>query len=102
MGKSRWEYIYGINPAFEVLRGGKRRVRQAFLNENARNNPRLKKLATFIESRDIEIEWVSKQRIFELSESKDHQGAVLKTDPYPYADPNDLYEKDKLLLLDND
>ncbi len=101
MGKSRWEYVYGINPAFEVLRGGKRRVYQAFLNENARDNPRLKKLATFLASRETPIDWVSKQRIFELSESKDHQGAVLKTDPYPYVSADSLYERERLLLLDN-
>ncbi len=101
MGKSRWEYVYGINPAFEVMRGGKRIVHQAFLNEHAQDNPRLKKLARFIESRLIPIEWVSKQRIFDLAESKDHQGAVLKVDPYPYAAAADLYERERLLLLDN-
>jgi 23S rRNA (guanosine2251-2'-O)-methyltransferase len=101
MGKSRWEYIYGINPAFEVLRGGKRAIHHAYLNEAAQDNPRLRKLAKFIESKHVQIEWVSKQRLFELAESKDHQGAVLKTDPYPYVDADDLYERDRLLLLDN-
>lgn len=101
MGKPRWEYIYGINPAFEVLRGGKRIVHQAFLNENATDNPRLRKLAKFAETRMVPIEWVSKQRIFELAESKDHQGAVLKTDPYPYVAAEALYERERLLLLDN-
>lgn len=101
MGKSRWEYIYGINPAFEVLRGGKRQVYQAYLNENAVENPRLKKLARFAETRMVPIEWVSKQRIFELSESKDHQGAVLKADPYPFVAAADLYDRERLLLLDN-
>lgn len=101
MGTSRWEYVYGINPAFEVLRGGRRRVYQAFLNEAAHDNPRMRKLARFIESKQLAVEWVSKQRLFELSESKDHQGAVLKTEPYPYAAAADLYDRDRLLLLDN-
>jgi 23S rRNA (guanosine2251-2'-O)-methyltransferase len=101
MGLSRWEYVYGINPAFEVLRGGRRRIYQAFLNEAAQDNPRLKKLARFIETKQVPIEWVSKQRLFELSESKDHQGAVLKTDLYPYVSAAELYDRDRLLLLDN-
>lgn len=101
MGKSRWEYVYGINPAFEVMRGGRRKVHEAFLNENASDNPRLKKLAGFLASKLVPIEWVSKQRLFELAESKDHQGAVLRADPYPYADPESLYDREKLLLLDN-
>jgi len=101
MGASRWEYVYGINPAFEVMRGGRRRVHLAFLNEAAREQPRMKKLARLIESRSVLVEWVSKQRLMELSESKDHQGAVLKTEPYPYARAADLYGRDRLLLLDN-
>lgn len=101
MGKSRHEYVYGINPAFEVLRGGKRKVHEAFLNEHAQDNPRLKKLAQFLQTRMVPIEWVTKQRIFELAESKDHQGAVLKTEPYPYARAEDLYDRERLLLLDN-
>lgn len=101
MGKSRHEYVYGINPAFEVLRGGKRKVHQAFLNEHAQDNPRLRKLAQFLETRMVPIEWVTKQRIFELAESKDHQGAVLKTEPYPYVPAADLYDRERLLLLDN-
>jgi 23S rRNA (guanosine2251-2'-O)-methyltransferase len=101
VSKSRWEYVYGINPAFEVLRGGRRRVFQAFLNEAAQDNPRMRKLAQFIESKGLFVDWVSKQRLFELSESKDHQGAVLKTDPYPYAAAADLYNRERLLLLDN-
>jgi 23S rRNA (guanosine2251-2'-O)-methyltransferase len=101
VGKSRHEYVYGINPAFEVLRGGKRKVHEAFLNEHAQDNPRLKKLAQFLQTRMVPIEWVTKQRIFELAESKDHQGAVLKTEPYPYARAEDLYERERLLLLDN-
>ena len=101
MGKSRHEFVYGINPAFEVLRGGKRKVHEAFLNEHAQDNPRLKKLAQFLQTRMVPIEWVTKQRIFELAESKDHQGAVLKTEPYPYARAEDLYDRERLLLLDN-
>ncbi|HMP90913.1 MAG TPA: RNA methyltransferase [Kiritimatiellia bacterium] len=101
MGKSRWEYIYGINPAFEVLRGGRREVYQAYLNEGAFDNPRMKKLARFIESKNVQVTWVSKQRLFELAESKDHQGAVLKTSPYPYVAAETLYGRDQLLLLDN-
>jgi 23S rRNA (guanosine2251-2'-O)-methyltransferase len=101
VGKSRHEYVYGINPAFEVLRGGKRKVHEAFLNEHAQDNPRLKKLAQFLQTRMVPIEWVTKQRIFELAESKDHQGAVLKTEPYPYARAEDLYDRERLLLLDN-
>lgn len=101
MAKPRKEYIYGINPVFEVVRAGRRRVMGAFLNKASAGSPRLKKLAEFLEKKDIPIEWVDKGRVMELSESKEHQGVVLKTSPYPYASYDDLLDRDRLLLLDN-
>jgi 23S rRNA (guanosine2251-2'-O)-methyltransferase len=101
MGKPRWEYIYGINPAFEVLRGGRRTVHEAFLSESSRNNPRIQKLATYLSSKSIPTHWVEKGRVVDLSESKDNQGVVLRTEPYPYVASESLFDRPRLLLLDN-
>lgn len=101
MGKPRWEYIYGINPAFEVLRGGRRTVHEAFLNAHAPNNPRLKKLGQFLNAKGIPIQWVDKGRLMDLAESKEHQGAVMRTSPYPYVPADTLFGRPRLLLLDN-
>ncbi|HMP72380.1 MAG TPA: RNA methyltransferase [Kiritimatiellia bacterium] len=101
MGKPRWEYIYGINPAFEVIRGGRRKVHEAFLSESSRNNPRLKKLEGLLASRQIPTHWVEKGRVLDLSESKDNQGVVLRTEPYPYVASSTLFDRPRLLLLDN-
>jgi 23S rRNA (guanosine2251-2'-O)-methyltransferase len=95
------EYIYGINPAFEVLRAGRRTVYEAYLNEASRDTARLRKLADQLERRGIPIQWVDKGRTFQLAESKEHQGVVLKTSPYPYARFEDLRGRPRLLLLDN-
>jgi len=101
MGKPSREYLYGINPAFEAVRAGRRRIYQAFLNESSRNHPRLKKLAAFLDARDIPIEWVERGRVLDLSSSRENQGVVLKTSPYPYAASDELLAGDRLLLLDN-
>ncbi len=37
----------------------------------------------------------------DLSQSRDHQGVVLKTGLYPYTATDDLWDADRLLLLDN-
>ena len=42
MAKASREFVYGLNPAFEVLRAGKRRVFAAHLNEGMRENSRVK------------------------------------------------------------
>lgn len=95
------EYIYGINPIFEVVRSGCRKVFEAYLNEATARQPRLAKLASFLEQRKVPVQWTDKQRLFELSRSKEHQGAVLKAAPYPYVAFDSLIGEPKLLLLDN-
>jgi len=101
MVRSTREYVYGINPAFEVVRAGRRKVYTAYLNAATPDNPRLRKLSAILEKRDIAVEWVGRQRLFELSRSKEHQGAVLKTQVYPYASLTDLMGRPRLVLLDN-
>ena len=101
MGKPRREYVYGINPAFEVLRAGRRTLYGACLSRSADRNPRVRKLERLLTDRKIPLEWVERGRVRDLAESKDHQGVVLKTSPYPYVPLADMLDRDKLLLLDN-
>ena len=101
MAKASREFVYGLNPAFEVLRAGKRRVFAAHLNEGMRENSRVKKLVSLLERNEVEIEWADKGRLMQLSGSRDHQGVVLKTTPYPYAEFTELLSVPRMLLLDN-
>ena len=95
------EYIYGINPAFEVVRAGKRKVYEAYLNRATAHQPRLRKLSQYLEKSGIPIEPVDKQRLSDLSCHKDHQGVVLKTAPYLYQPSATLWGRPRVLLLDN-
>ena len=101
MSKPSREYVYGINPCFEVLRAGRRKVYEAFLNQSIRNNPRLRKLVELLERKGVPVNWVEKGRLIDLSKSREHQGAVIKASPYWYADYEPLYADKKVLLLDN-
>ncbi len=101
MAKATREYVYGINPAFEVLREKRRTVYGAWLNQSARNKPRTQKLVKLLEQHEVPIEWVEKGRLIQLSKSTEHQGVVLKTSLYPYTPHVDLLEHSRLLLLDN-
>jgi 23S rRNA (guanosine2251-2'-O)-methyltransferase len=101
MAKSSREYIYGINPAFEVVRAGRRKVYEAYLNETAARQPRIRKLSQYLEKREIPQQWVTKRRLMDLSGNRDHQGVVLKTRPYPYRASDELWDRPRLLLLDN-
>ncbi|MFC1569272.1 TrmH family RNA methyltransferase [bacterium] len=101
MAKPSREYLYGINPAFEVIRAGKRHVFEAYLNKAASKQPRMRKLSQYLERMEIPIQWVDKGRIMELSGSKEHQGVALKTKPYPYHASDSLWDRSRILLLDN-
>jgi len=95
------EYVYGVNPAFELLRGGKRRVFRAYVNQSSVKSPRMKKLLTFLERNKVPVELLEKGRLFDMCRSHDHQGVVVETEPYPYVPMEELLDRDRLLLLDN-
>jgi len=101
MGKPTREYIYGINPVFEVILAERRKIYTAYLNEKYKHNPRIDKLNTILKKHTIPIDKVSKERLFELSKTKKHQDIVLKTKPYPYISFNSIIGSKKILLLDN-
>lgn len=101
MGKPTREYIYGINPVFEVVLAGRRKIYTAYLNNKSKNNPRLDKLITILNKHSISTEKVSKERLFELCRSKKHQDVVLKTKPYPYVSFAAMLGSPRILLLDN-
>lgn len=101
MAKPGREYIYGMNPAFEVVRAGRRRVYEAYLNQASSRQPRMRKLADYLNRMEIPLHWVDKGRIMELSGSREHQGVTLKTRPYPYQASADLWGRPRILLLDN-
>jgi 23S rRNA (guanosine2251-2'-O)-methyltransferase len=102
MAKPSREYIYGINPVFEVVRAGKRKVYEAYLNRATAHQARLRKLSQYLEKSGIPFQNVDKQRLADLSRhNKDHQGVVLKTSPYPYQPSDTMWDRPRVLLLDN-
>lgn len=101
MAKSSIEYIYGVNSCFEAIRGGKRKIYRAFLNEKSKNNQRIKKLAGFLDTRSIPVEWVSRERLNQLSGSTENQGAVLRASLYKYAALQEIVDSKRVLLFDN-
>lgn len=94
------DFLYGVNPAFEVLRAGRRAIQGVWLNCNA-THLRLKKLAEALERAGHSIQWVEKGRLNDLIGSTEHQGVVLEVAPYPYSALDEVLADSRLLLLDN-
>lgn len=101
MAKSTREFLYGLNPCFEALRAGRRRVYDAYINDATRESPRLKKLQALLERAGVPISYADKGRLQQLCGSHEHQGAVLRCGTYPYVAWETLFDMPRLLLLDN-
>ena len=98
---SDYEYIYGINPAFEVLCAKRRRVNQALISRGSESNPKVHKLVSLLDRAKVPVERTAKSRLTQLCQSTEHQGVVLKVESYPYVPFESLIENSRLLLLDN-
>ncbi|MBN1782300.1 23S rRNA (guanosine(2251)-2'-O)-methyltransferase RlmB [bacterium] len=95
------EYIYGINPVFEAVRAGRRHIYEAYINQASGTQQRIKKLADYLGRMNIPVNWVDKGRVLDLAGTKEHQGVVLKVKPYVYQNSELLWDRPRLLLLDN-
>ena len=93
--------VYGANPAFETVLAGRRRVLEAYVNQSTADGPRLRKLLGLLQSRGIPVRMVEKGKLMQLADTREHQGVVLVTEPYPYVRFADLIGRRRLVLLDN-
>ena len=95
------EYIYGINPAFEIIRAGRRKIYCVYIAETTRAAGRTIKLVELVKKAGTRAEFVSKGRLFDLCRTTEHQCVVVEAESYPYASFADLLNQNRLLLLDN-
>lgn len=98
------DIIYGVNPVTEALRGS-RKAFELFLAEGA--DKRLDKLMQLAGEKEVPVRRRDRGALTRLSGSEHNQGAVLRVEPYPYAELSDLIDRWKecgeqglILLLD--
>ncbi|MDA0837289.1 MAG: RNA methyltransferase [Planctomycetota bacterium] len=98
---SEYDFLYGVNPAFEVVSAGRRKVERLFFDQKAMGRPALKRLISQIERLGIPFENVEKDSLFELTGTRHHQGVVVQCSEYPYVSLDEVLSSPRLLLLDN-
>lgn len=98
---NEYEYIYGINPAFEVMRANRRKVGRASISKGSGSGARVRKLLSLLDGMNVPVEKTDKGRLSQLCGSSEHQGVVLRVDPYPYVPFDSLLDSTELVLLDN-
>ena len=98
---SEFEFVYGINPAFEIMKAKRRQIIRIFLSESAKGNPRITKIAELCKKRQIPMEWQEKGRLISMCESRDNQGVVVCCSLYPYVPSKEMGQPPRILLMDN-
>ena len=75
--------VYGRNPVRELIRAGRRPVREVWVLEQAAGDAALEGVSVVVKSREA---------LARLAGTGDHQGMVAITADYPYADPQSVLE----------
>ena len=102
------EWIYGRNPAVEVMRAGRRAVREVVLPPFDKNEAdEIAWLRQAAHERHVVVRTEDRRRLDMLTRGGHHQGVALKVDGYPYVDFGDILsaveddENAKVVILDH-
>jgi len=88
------EIIYGVRPVIEALGGGRRKVFEVL---DASGNGEVAQAAR---AAGVPVKKVPPARVGELARGGVHQGVAARTEPYPYAELEDLLAApDPLVVL---
>ena len=100
------EQIEGRNAVLEAFRSG-RCVDQLFILDGCQDGP-VRTIAREARKKDTIINYVSKERLDQLSETRAHQGVIAQVAAYEYSTVEEILEKAEekgeppfLVLLDN-
>jgi 23S rRNA (guanosine2251-2'-O)-methyltransferase len=83
------ELIYGINPVREALRGGRRKPLEVYVLPPPRA-PRLEELLHHAAETGIPARPRDRAALDRMAGHPHHQGVILRIEPFPYADLDDL------------
>lgn len=105
MAKTRWEWIVGRNPVYEVLRAGRREIARLQVARGVQEKGRLRDILVLAQESGARVEWLPRQQVESLGENA--QGVALQAGEYPYSDLPEILERAAwqkespfLLLLD--
>ena len=84
------DYLYGIHPVREGLRG-RRQPLELYVDEK-QGGQRVEELVEIARERGIPVRQRQRQDLDRLAGQSHHQGAVLSMEPFPYTELEDLIE----------
>lgn len=85
------EFLYSRNAVYETLRARRRHVFSLLLAEGLQPSDKLTHIVKLAQERKCKIETAPRARLDKIHPN--HQGVVLETSGYPYADLTDVFEQ---------
>jgi 23S rRNA (guanosine2251-2'-O)-methyltransferase len=82
------DLLYGRNPVLECLIASRRQHQQLWLQKNQDPTPVLERILRLADEQSIPITWQPKSELD--ARVANHQGVILATDAYPYADLREM------------
>jgi 23S rRNA (guanosine2251-2'-O)-methyltransferase len=101
--RSNHEFIYGLNPVAETLEG-RRTHNRLFLRNDRREDKRVVPLVERAKHYGLAIEVADQQQLDRLSDGGNHQGVVLETGPFQYAELDQMVAEGQgrtIIVLDH-
>jgi 23S rRNA (guanosine2251-2'-O)-methyltransferase len=92
------ELLYGRNAVLEALRG-RRSIERLFVAEGAREDERLRGLMQLATERGAEVDRIPRLMLDDAIRGANHQGIALETEPYRYAELEDLLATPGTILV---
>jgi len=80
------EILYGRRPVYESLRAARRAASRLTLAEGAKESGVLADILQLAGERGLPVKHAPRQTLDQRAEGRNHQGVLLETGPYPYAD----------------
>lgn len=86
--------VYGRQPVHELLRAGRREVHRLYLHDaDVRGEGGLAEIVQAAQARGVTPLLVDRHELERICRGGNHQGVVVETGPYPYADFEALVER---------
>ena len=93
------DLLYGRNAVRESLRAGRRTSKRLFIAEGVREDERVEDIINLAQQQEVLVERVPRMLLDDLAHGGNHQGIALDAGEYPYADLEDVIEREGTVVV---
>lgn len=93
------DLLYGRNAILESLRSSNRAATRLWVAEGLRHDDRIDEIVSLARAAEVLLDYVPRSLLDDMEPEVNHQGVLLETPEFPYADLEDVIEKSGTVLV---